>query len=183
MFDVRRRLELTKSSKAFVQRRNFNENISKISQVSAEDLLKATLHCTLRPCFAEGCPASRRPWELHLQQHGVAQFESCSLNLDREEAVPELPDAAAMRRVIAQDPVAQARFFELMMSIFFEELLGIVPPFRCERYLVGLARTFEDGMATSLRGSIVGDIAALCGPLETQGSLMMSCFAVGYDLL
>ena len=81
-----------------------------------------------------------------------------------------LATAAAMRRVIARDPVSQARFFALMMDIFFEEVLGVLPPLWRESYRVGYAREFEDGMATSLSGGVFGDVAAFCGPLETQGS-------------
>ena len=56
-----------------------------------------------------------------------------------------------------------------MMDIFFEEVLGILPPLKRESYRAGLHATFEDGMASSLQGGVFGDVAALSGPLETQG--------------
>lgn len=118
--------------------------------------------------------------QLHFQ-HGVSCVEDCNIDLSWDDAMPNLPTAAATRRIIARDPVAQARFFDLMMRIFFEELLGILPPYQQERFAVGLPRTFEDGMATSLNGGIFGDIASLCGQLETQGRTCIDnlyCFAV-----
>ena len=108
--------------------------------------------------------------QLHLQNDGVAEVEEFAVALDWSQEAPDMPTAAAMRRVIARDPVSQARFFALMMDIFFEEVLGVLPPLWRESYRVGYAREFEDGMATSLSGGVFGDVAAFCGPLETQGS-------------
>ena len=108
--------------------------------------------------------------QLHLQNDGVAEVEEFAIALDWSQEAPDMPTAAAMRRVIARDPVSQARFFALMMDIFFEEVLGVLPPLWRESYRVGYAREFEDGMATSLSGGVFGDVAAFCGPLETQGS-------------
>ena len=108
--------------------------------------------------------------QLHLQNDGAAEVEEFAIALDWSQEAPDMPTAAAMRRVIARDPVSQARFFALMMDIFFEEVLGVLPPLWRESYRVGYAREFEDGMATSLSGGVFGDVAAFCGPLETQGS-------------
>ena len=108
--------------------------------------------------------------QLHLQNDGVAEVEEFAIALDWSQEAPDMPTAAAMRRVIARDPVSQARFFALMMDIFSEEVLGVLPPLWRESYRVGYAREFEDGMATSLSGGVFGDVAAFCGPLETQGS-------------
>ena len=108
--------------------------------------------------------------QLHLQNDGVAEVEEFAIALDWSQEAPDMPTAAAMRRVIARDPVSQARFFALMMDIFFEEVLGVLPPLWRESYRAGYAREFEDGMATSLSGGVFGDVAAFCGPLETQGS-------------
>ena len=59
--------------------------------------------------------------QLHLQN---AKVEECKIDLDWEAEMPELPSAAAMRRIVASDPVAQARCFALMMDLFCEEVLG-----------------------------------------------------------
>jgi hypothetical protein len=100
--------------------------------------------------------------------------------------MPELPSAAAMRRIVASDPVAQARCFALMMDLFCEEVLGILPPLAKGSFRVGVAATFEDGIASSLQGGVFGDIVALNGPLETQGrgSLHphMLIILLGHDL-
>lgn len=73
-----------------------------------------------------------------------------------------------------------------MMEIFFEEVPGALPPLWRESYRVGYAREFEDGVATSLKGGVFGDIAALCGPLETQGHkgrcVCVLCTCLGYFL-
>ena len=104
--------------------------------------------------------------QLHLQN---AKVEECKIDLDWEAEMPELPSAAAMRRIVASDPVAQARCFALMMDLFCEEVLGILPPLAKGSFRVGVAATFEDGIASSLQGGVFGDIVALNGPLETQG--------------
>ncbi|CAK9081626.1 unnamed protein product [Durusdinium trenchii] len=244
MYDVQRRLELMKSTKAYVQRRGFAKHLNLIANVSTEDLLKAmALHgeaADIRTLMQDANvdPALKRAlggvlqstaniigleghrsqirlrghaagWhygnahlfvtpnladvraplmlQLHLQTNGIAEVEAQSICLDWDDEIPGLPTAATMRRIIARDPVSQARFFHLMMKIFFEELLGIEPTFQKERYAVGFPRCFEDGMATSLYGGIFGDIAALCGPLETQGRGSMHphilIVLLGHDLI
>ena len=121
--------------------------------------------------------------QLHLQN---AKVEECKIDLDWEAEMPELPSAAAMRRIVASDPVAQARCFALMMDLFCEEVLGILPPLAKGSFRVGVAATFEDGIASSLQGGVFGDIVALNGPLETQGrgSLHphMLIILLGHDL-
>ena len=47
--------------------------------------------------------------------------------------------------------------------------MGILPPLAKGSFRVGVAPTFEDGIASSLQGGVFGDIVALNGPLETQG--------------
>ena len=106
--------------------------------------------------------------QLHLQRP-IATVETCKIDLDWDLEMPGMPTAAAMRRIVATDPVSQARCFALMMDIFFEEVLGILPPLKRESYRVGVHATFEDGVASSLQGGVFGDVAALSGPLETQG--------------
>ena len=121
--------------------------------------------------------------QLHLQN---VKVEECKIDLDWEAEMPELPSAAAMRRIVASDPVAQARCFALMMDLFCEEVLGILPPLTKGSFRVGVAATFEDGIASSLQGGVFGDIVALNGPLETQGrgSLHphMLIILLGHDL-
>eukprot|EP00435_Cladocopium_sp_Y103_P001529 s6084_g1.t1 len=95
--------------------------------------------------------------------------EKCEVALDWDNEMPSMPSAAAMRRIVAMDPVSQARCFALMMDIFFEEVLGTLPPLKRESFRVGQHATFEDGIASSLQGGVFGDVAAFSGPLETQG--------------
>ena len=106
--------------------------------------------------------------QLHLQS-ASGTVEKCEVALDWDNEMPQMPSAAAMRRIVAMDPVSQARCFALMMDIFFEEVLGTLPPLKRESYRVGQHATFEDGIASSLQGGVFGDVAALSGPLETQG--------------
>ena len=108
--------------------------------------------------------------QLHLQRP-IATVETCKIDLDWDLEMPGMPTAAAMRRIVATDPVSQARCFALMMDIFFEEVLGILPPLKRESYRVGVHATFEDGVASSLQGGIFGDVAALSGPLEKPCSV------------
>lgn len=110
----------------------------------------------------------RSPLLLQLHYQGT-KVEECSIDLDWDAEMPQLPNAAAMRRIIARDPVAQARCFALMMDIFCEEVLGILPPLKKGSFRVGAAAMFEDGVASSLQGGVFGDVLALNGPLETQG--------------
>ena len=57
---------------------------------------------------------------LLLQLHGK-QYQ-LRVNLDDE--MPELETANEMRRILASDPVAQAKFFKLMMQLFFTQIFG-----------------------------------------------------------
>ena len=225
MYDVHRRLQLMRRTKAYVQRKGFGQHCRVISQVTTEHLLRAmalhsnnpdvrevlrdenvdvalkraiggvlqatasimgteghrsqirlrghaagwhygTAHLFVTPNLAD----VRSPLllQLHLQSLD-GTIEDCTVALNWQSEVPDMPTAAAMRAIVALDPVSQARFFAFMMDVFFEEILGILPPLKQESYQVGMARLFEDGFATSLQGGVFGDIAALCGPLETQG--------------
>ena len=223
MYDVQRRLQLMRATKAHVMRRGFGKHCRVISEVSADQLLKAmalhgenadlrelmrdpavdvalkralggVLQATSSIIGMEGHRSQIRlrghaaGWhygsahlfvtpniadvrsslllQLHLQR---SKAEECNIDLDWEKEMPELPTAAAMRRIVAQDPVAQARCFALMMDVFCEEVLGILPPLTKGSFRVGVAATFEDGIASSLQGGVFGEVAALNGPLETQG--------------
>ena len=107
--------------------------------------------------------------QLHLQATAGVAVEECAIAVDWDMEIPGLPTAGAMRRIVARDPVSQARCFALMMDLFFEEVLGTLPPLKKESYRTGVAATFEDGVASSLQGGVFGDVSALSGPLETQG--------------
>ena len=82
--------------------------------------------------------------QLHYQ---ATKVEERSIDLDWEVEMPQFPSAASMRRIVARDPVAQARCFAFMMDIVCEEVLGILPPLRKGSYRVGVPATFEDGVA------------------------------------
>ena len=142
-----------------------------------------TTHLFVTPNLADSCAPMFL--QLHLQdvQGQVEEFQ-VDLNWDLEE--PSLPSLPAMRRALAADPVSQARFFHEMMLLFFEEILGTLPPMTRASYHVGLARNFEDGFAASTFPGCFGDVAAFCGPLETQGRGSLHprilCVLVGHDL-
>ena len=91
--------------------------------------------------------------QLHLQS-ASGTVEKCEVALNWDNEMPQMPSAAAMRRILAMDPVSQARCFALMMDIFFEEVLGTLPPLKRESYRVGQHATFEDGIASSLQGGV-----------------------------
>ena len=101
--------------------------------------------------------------------------------------MPKLPSASVMRRILAADPVAQARFFYVMIELFLKEVIGIVAPLRKERFPDFSMENFEDGMAGSTFGGCFGDVACLCGRLETQGRGSMHphmlITLVGHDLM
>ena len=105
--------------------------------------------------------------QLHLQ--GGSRVEAYEVDLAWDLEAPALPSLSAMRRILAADPVSQARFFDVMMTLFFEEILGTLPPLTRASFRGGLARDFEDGFAASTHAGCFGDVAAFCGPLETQG--------------
>ena len=44
--------------------------------------------------------------QLHLQNDGVAEVEDFTVALDWSQEAPDMPTAAAMRRVVARDPVS-----------------------------------------------------------------------------
>ena len=105
--------------------------------------------------------------QLHLQ--GGSRVEAYEVDLAWDLEAPALPSLSAMRRILAADPISQARFFDVMMTLFFEEILGTLPPLTRASFRGGLARDFEDGFAASTHAGCFGDVAAFCGPLETQG--------------
>ena len=66
---------------------------------------------------------TRSPLMVHL--HGAGGAEAYTVDLLDEE--PAMPSAREMLRLIARDPVAQARFFILSMRLFLEHVLGTGP--------------------------------------------------------
>ena len=48
-----------------------------------------------------------------------------------EAQAPDMPSAEEMCRRVSKDPVAQARFFNLMLELFLQHVLGVV-------FLIGL---------------------------------------------
>ena len=105
---------------------------------------------------------TRSPLVVHL--HGAGGEERYAVNLMDEE--PTMPSAREMLRLIARDPVAQARFFIISMRLFCEHVLGTGPFdqwFRHNGSQDGAA--FPDGFAASGQGGAVGILAALHGPI------------------
>ncbi|CAE7487143.1 tkt, partial [Symbiodinium necroappetens] len=125
-----------------------------------------TSHVFVTPNLAD----SRASLLLQLHMQGLdGKVENYDVDLRWDLEDPVLPSLAAMRRVLAADPVSQARFFDLMMTLFLEEVLGTLPAFTRASFRAGKAQVYEDGFAASTFPGCFGDIAAFCGPLETQG--------------
>ena len=78
-----------------------------------------------------------------------------------EEHAPPMPSVEEMLRRVARDPVAQAIFFDLMLRLFLEHVLGVVPH--------GSSSHVSDGVAASGAASAFGVVRAYLGPVETQG--------------
>jgi hypothetical protein len=82
--------------------------------------------------------------------------------VDLLEECPDMPKAVEMLKIIAKDPVAQARFFILSMQLFYEHVLGLChfdSFLRHNGKVDGVA--FPDGYATSLMGGAMNFIASL----------------------
>ncbi|CAK9066630.1 Transketolase, partial [Durusdinium trenchii] len=193
MYDVQRRLTLPRTSKAYVKRSGFGRHCSVIASVTSEHLLKAmALHgekadirellrspdvdmprswVALRPksLVTPNLADSRASLLLQLHLQGGSRVEAYEVDLAWDLEAPALPSLSTMRRILAADPVPQARFFDVMMTLFFEEILGTLPPLTRASFRGGVARDFEDGFASSTHAGCFGDVAAFCGPLETQG--------------
>jgi len=72
--------------------------------------------------------------------------------------MPEMPSLREMHRIVAKDPTAQALFFDLMMKLFVEHVLGVLPK----------GSSYGDGFVASGKPGIFGDVAAILGPIEAQ---------------
>ena len=104
--------------------------------------------------------------------HGGGVQERYEINLLDE--CPQMPSAREMLQVVAEDPVAQARYFILSMRLFCEHVLGSGPIdglLRHNGWLEGLA--FPDGFAASGFGGAFGMPAAFHGPIEEQARLSL----------
>ena len=111
---------------------------------------------------------------LLLQLHGK-QYQ-LRVNLDDE--MPELETANEMRRILASDPVAQAKFFNLMMQLFFTQILGISEPLQREFLPTFGTQYHEDGFASTTFGGCFGDVGYVMGPIETQGEVFLLLFSL-----
>ena len=75
-----------------------------------------------------------------------------------EEHAPAMPSTEEMLRRVARDPVSQALFFDLMVKLFLEHVLG-----------VDMQQRHADGVASSGGLGLFGCVLAFFGPVETQG--------------
>ena len=106
--------------------------------------------------------------------HGAGGDEQYNIDLLDEE--PVMPNARAMLRIVADDPVAQARFFIISMRLFCEHVLGTGPFDSWLRHNGHIGAdaegaAFPDGYAASGLGGAFGMLAALHGPIEEQARL------------
>jgi len=104
--------------------------------------------------------------------HGGGVQERYEVNLLDE--CPQMPCAREMLQLVAEDPVAQARYFILSMRLFCEHILGSGPfdeLLRHNGWLEGPA--FPDGFAASGLGGSFGMLAAFHGPIEEQARLSL----------
>ena len=107
---------------------------------------------------------------LVVKLHGGGVEERYDINLLDEN--PVMPSAREMLQIIANDPVAQARFFIIAMRLFCEHVLGLGPfddKLRHCGWLEG--QPFPDGFAASCLGGAFGMIAGMHGPIEEQARL------------
>ena len=85
---------------------------------------------------------------------------------------PSMPTASRMLEILAENPVAQARFFILSMRLFLQHVLGIAafdPELRANGTKNGVE--FPDGCIASFTGGSFAAIAHLNGPIEEQARL------------
>lgn len=102
--------------------------------------------------------------------HGGGVEERYTVNLMDE--CPVMPSARDMLQIVAQDPVAQARYFIIAMRLFCEHVLGCGPMDSMLRHNGRLeCPAFPDGYAASGLGGAVGIVAAFHGPVEEQARL------------
>ena len=231
-YDMQRRLNLMRASKAHVKRGGFQQDCKEIAKLTPEQLLqaiaklgegadfrsiihdekvpepvrkavKALVLCTGAVIGTEGHRTKIRhqihAYGTHFGQSQIFITPNLADNrlallvelhtgpkdynrdaedvesrveryrLDLLEEKPEMPTGAEMMRILASDSVAQARVFHLMITLFFEIILGTTPPLEKEYLPAKRTNKFEDGFAASGLGGCFGDVASAIGPVETQG--------------
>jgi hypothetical protein len=93
-------------------------------------------------------------------------------NIDLLSECPIMPTAEEMPRIVAKNPVAQARFFIISMRLFCEHILGIGP---VDEYLRHNGRQngcyWPGGYAASAIAGGINMVAAFHGPIEEQARL------------
>ena len=104
--------------------------------------------------------------------HGGGLQERYEINLLDE--CPRMPSAREMLQLVAEDPVAQARYFILSLRLFCEHVLGSGPVDELLRHNGWReASAFPDGFAASCMGGAFGMLAAFHGPIEEQARLSL----------
>lgn len=96
--------------------------------------------------------------------------EKFAVNLLSEE--PDMPSAGRMLEILAENPVAQAKFFILSMRLFLEHVLGVMPfdaQLRANGTRAGVI--YADGAASDFVGGAFPAIQQLHGPIEEQARL------------
>ena len=83
-----------------------------------------------------------------------------------------MPSARRMLEILAENPVAQAKFFIISMRLFLEHVLGIMP-FDEQLRANGTRASvvFPDGAASEFVGGAFPAIQQLHGPIEEQARL------------
>lgn len=83
-----------------------------------------------------------------------------------------MPSAGRMLEILAENPVAQAKFFIISMRLFLEHVLGIMP-FDEQLRANGTRASvvFPDGAASEFVGGAFPAIQQLHGPIEEQARL------------
>ena len=92
------------------------------------------------------------------------------VNLLEEE--PAMPSAQRMLEILAENPVAQAKFFIISMRLFLEHILGVMPfdeQLRANGSRAGVV--YPDGAAADFLGGSFPAIQQLHGPIEEQARL------------
>ena len=92
------------------------------------------------------------------------------VNLLEEE--PAMPSAQRMLEILAENPVAQAKFFIISMRLFLEHVLGVMPfdeQLRANGSRAGVV--YPDGAAAEFVGGAFPAIQQLHGPIEEQARL------------
>ena len=85
---------------------------------------------------------------------------------------PAMPTAAKMLEILAENPVAQARFFVISMRLFLEHVLGL-QPFNEQLRANGTSNGVKhpDGTIAAFVGDAFAAVAHLHGPIEEQARL------------